>query len=347
MLIAGIGLACCIVVQIGLIFTFGDEYGGGGKKDAAHQEKRTVENLDAAPGAPSGPGQVRVVGQKPGVPEVKLDAEGNELVETGTSSVPHLPRTIRLPAATTTLTAGDEEEYTLLGHGIRTVSFLSIQVYVLGVYVRTADLPALQAALVRRINPMGTSLIPGEKAELRRQLLDGEGSREVWEDVLRESGVRSVVRVVPTRGTGFSHLRDGWVRGIRERCKEAARRAESGTKEKKIVETYEDEGFGRSVAAFNALFNGRGNTPKGSIVILHRDEKGLLSVSYQGLPDAEGKLPDREGLGAIEDERLSRLVWMGYLAGKNVSSEPARKSVVDGVMELVERPVGTVGVGAA
>ncbi|KAL8948839.1 MAG: hypothetical protein Q9222_004998 [Ikaeria aurantiellina] len=47
-------------------------------------------------------------------------------------------------------------------------------------------------------------------------------------------------------------------------------------------------------------------------------------------------------LGGLEDERISRLVWLGYLAGGNVASEEARKSVVDGVMEIVERPIGTV-----
>jgi hypothetical protein len=33
---------------------------------------------------------------------------------------------------------------------------------------------------------------------------------------------------------------------------------------------------------------------------------------------------------------------LNYLAGKTVSSEGARQSVVDGVMGIVERPVGTV-----
>lgn len=47
-------------------------------------------------------------------------------------------------------------------------------------------------------------------------------------------------------------------------------------------------------------------------------------------------------LGTIQDERISRLVWMGYLAGQNIASEEARRSVVDGVIEMVERPVGTI-----
>jgi hypothetical protein len=44
----------------------------------------------------------------------------------------------------------------------------------------------------------------------------------------------------------------------------------------------------------------------------------------------------------VRDERVARLVWLGYLAGGTVASEGARRSVVEGVMELVERPIGTV-----
>jgi hypothetical protein len=47
-------------------------------------------------------------------------------------------------------------------------------------------------------------------------------------------------------------------------------------------------------------------------------------------------------MGRVVDERVSRLVWLNYLAGKTVSSEGARQSIVDGLMAIVERPVGTV-----
>ncbi|KAJ4856645.1 chalcone isomerase like domain-containing protein [Trichoderma breve] len=55
-----------------------------------------------------------------------------------------------------------------------------------------------------------------------------------------------------------------------------------------------------------------------------------------------GKDPKREVMGTVEDERLSRLLWLNYLAGSKVASEPARESIIEGVMEFVERPVGTV-----
>ena len=355
MMRGGFGLACCVVAQAALILTFGEDVprpSDAVKGDASGR----VEKMDAQPGAPGGDGNPIVVGKKPGMPEVKLDAEGNELVETGTSSVPHFPRTIRLPASSVAPASSSivpsaspqekTEEYTLLGHGIRTVSFLYVQVYVLGIYVRTADLPLLQAAFVRQISPNATSLIPGEKAELRKQLLDPRDSRRIWDGVLREAGVRSAIRVVPTRGTGFSHLRDGWIKGIQKGTKEAREAAAKDQNEAALSpQQYDDESFGNSVAEFKTLFSGKGNAPKGSVLMLARDEKGRLNMSFLNTAPEREK-SQREELGGVDDERISRLVWLNYLGGKDVSSEPARASVVNGVMDLVERPLGTVGVGA-
>ncbi|KAM0802116.1 chalcone-flavanone isomerase-domain-containing protein [Usnea florida] len=149
-------------------------------------------------------------------------------VPTGTSTVPYFPSRIWLPrsAAASEEQAGkspalpagmgaakEEEEYQLLGLGVRKVSFLRIQVYVVGIYVAKSDMGRLQGELVRASVGSGAStLVQGEKEELRRTLLDGEGSTRVWSDVLKAGGVRSAVRIVPTRVTNFSHMRDGWIR---------------------------------------------------------------------------------------------------------------------------------------
>ncbi|KAL9051251.1 MAG: hypothetical protein Q9162_006140 [Coniocarpon cinnabarinum] len=366
MVFAGTGLAACIVAQVFLIFTFGDESAPQNKDVAA--QAGNLERLDARepregePGFPSNADGVHVVGQKPGVPGVALDEYGNELVETGNSTIPYFPKTIRLPttpsqesartsdtlpAAASANAGREDEEYSLLGHGIRTVSFLRIQVYYLGVYVRTSDLPELQRRFVSQANASATSLIPAEKQALREKLLSLEKSQEVWDAVLRGEGIKSAVRIVPVKNTDFNHLRDGWVRGITGRTQEATARAlkegNTGPGE------YDDERFGQAIGDFKGLFGGRGKAPVGSVVIMAREGDGTLSLAYQhALSDEEkkkGVAVPREEIGKIHDERIGRLVWLGYLGGTNVSSEAARKSVVDGVMELVERPVGTVGIG--
>jgi len=68
----------------------------------------------------------------------RVVAEGDEetqLVETGSGSVPYFPRTINLPASeapspspATSVTMQSEDEYTLVGLGIRTVSIFGIEV---------------------------------------------------------------------------------------------------------------------------------------------------------------------------------------------------------------------------
>ena len=49
-----------------------------------------------------------------------------------------------------------------------------------------------------------------------------------------------------------------------------------------------------------------------------------------------------EVLGRVEDERVARLIWLGYLAGSKVSSPAARDGVVDGCVGFAARPVGSV-----
>lgn len=80
---------------------------------------------------------------------------------------------------------------------------------------------------------------------------------------------------------------------------------------------------------------------------MRRGAEGDFGVWAEEDVPAEGKErgPKTEQmayLGGLQDERISRLVWLGYLAGQNVASEGARKSVVDGFMEIVERPIGTI-----
>lgn len=296
-------------------------------------------------------------------PERGTDRDG-EQVPTGTSTVPFFPRKIWLPRTgavndgkSPALPAGtgipdQDEEYQLLGLGIRTVSFLSIQVYVVGLYVAHSDLSKLQEKIVHAVAAPGAStLVQGEKGDLKQMLLEDTGSEDVWSSVLKEMELKSALRIVPTRSTNFGHLRDGWVRMITARSKGPE---------------FTDAGFEPSVGKFKAIFGGR-QLQKGKALLLGRAADGSLGAWVEedlvteaiavgtatGTGTGVAATPHQaEGekikparmvwMGGVNDERISRLVWMGYLAGGKVASEGARKSVVDGVMELVERPIGTV-----
>ncbi|KAI1347973.1 chalcone-flavanone isomerase [Xylaria sp. FL0043] len=251
------------------------------------------------------------------------DAEGREIVPTGNSTVPFFPRLLDLAIGAE---GGQEEvngvEYTLVGLGVRTVTFLGFEVYMVGYYVATQDIAALQARLIKEINPMATTLIASEKETLRKALLDPEQGEKLWNSILEEVRPRSLFRIIPVRDTDFHHLRDGFVRAITARSQ--GNSAEFG-----------DEAFGLAMKEFRSLFN-RGKVPKSRELILCRDAAGRLTVTYDDGKTGMGSI------GRVTDERVSRLLWLNYLAGKQVASEPARKNIVDGIMEFVERPIGTV-----
>lgn len=329
---AALGCLICILVPMAVVYNI----------DLEDMQKKVSEKTDA-PADVVREFQGRKVVVAPGDKLKAIGADTIELVETGTSSVPVFPKTIKLPTA-----VGDdgvakgarETEYTLLGLGIRTVSFLSIQVYVVGLYVETSALPRLQAALIKQVNPMASALIPGEKSQLRTSLLDSADSSAIWESLLRNPELRAnmAFRIVPTRDTNFQHLRDGMVRGITKRMQEANIAAQQA----KIEPEYNDEAFGLAMKDFKALFNARGKAGKGSVLLLRREVEGGLEMLYQATEKSGSGMGPLERLGTVKDERLSRLTWLLYLGGKNVSSEDARKKVVEGCLELVERPIGTV-----
>ncbi|KAG9819587.1 hypothetical protein KCU98_g20042, partial [Aureobasidium melanogenum] len=132
--------------------------------------------LDAGPGSEDFQGRhVHVIGAGD---DKRIVAEGEQeldLVKTGSGSVPYFPRKIFLPVPGSKTARSEtaqpnsrinpgnvqnQEEYTLVGLGIRTVSFLSIEVYVMGLYVRTQDVSTLQARLIHLINPNASTLVP-------------------------------------------------------------------------------------------------------------------------------------------------------------------------------------------
>ncbi|ORY01174.1 chalcone-flavanone isomerase-domain-containing protein [Clohesyomyces aquaticus] len=288
------------------------------------------------------------------------DPDAIELVPTGTSYVPYFPKTVTLPDGNTNSTGSTEQEYTLLGLGIRKVSFLRVQVYILGLYICNSDLHILQNALINTVNPTASALIPGEKDDLRAALLDPDRSTQIWESILEKQGttqaVRMAWRVVPVRGTDFKHLQDGWMRGVAGRTDEVKRKQQDLLRqqavEQKVIalpkpvqeSEFDDESFGLAMKEFKGLFQGRGKAAKGSVILLTRNKEGVLGALYQ--PLLRTKEGEREGelvrLGEVRDQRVGKLVWLMYLGGKNVSSEDARRNIVEGCVGITERPVGTV-----
>lgn len=308
------------------------------------------ERNDAPPPSPAS--VIPVPGAR-GVKGTTTDNEDHpiEQVPTGTDKVPFFPRKIYLPSSpsspstsqsTPALPAGlgaaaETEEYVLLGLGIRKVSFLKIQVYVVGLYVAKSDLARLQESMIHAVanSESASTLVEGEKKELKSMLLDAKGSEKIWQEVLSvkekdKGSIRSAIRVVPVRETNMGHMRDGFVRMVG-----------AGAKREGIDEKM-DTGFSEAVQSFKAIMGGASKVGKGKILLLGRGEGGALNVWAERGEKVEGRENEMLYLGGVRDERIARAVWMGYLGGANVATEGARESVVDGVLDLVERPIGTV-----
>ena len=282
---------------------------------------KNLASLDIPPDAVGGKARIEII----------------DKVATGADAVPWFPKAIVLPkheeSTSAALPAGignNKEEYYLIGLGVRTVSFLSIKVYVVGMYVAASDLAKLQAAFVKQAADVeaASTLVPGEQGKLKEMLLGAEQSERVWNDFLQTADVRSVMRIVPTRDTDFAHLRDGWVRAIEGRANNSDKYVDPS-----------DEKFGDSVGLFKAIFSsaGKPKVKKGRAILLERDANGILRAWVQNDTAPDGF--DR--LGEMNDERIGRLIWLGYLGGKNVASQAARTNIVDGIIEAVGRPVGT------
>ncbi|KAF3393982.1 Altered inheritance of mitochondria protein 18 [Penicillium rolfsii] len=353
------GMVICGAAMYGVIKmdVFGLDALETGKDQASGTEQNKFEvaptshrsmKMDGPPGFPStgGPSVIPLHGQ-----------DNVDQVATGTSTIPYFPTTIRLPAASEIdnkqtgdeLSTSDGDEYQLLGLGIRTVSFLSIQVYVVGLYVAKSDITELQRRLINTaIHPptndvtavsgvgadAATSLVPPERQQLKDLLLDAERGDAAWTALIKDNGIRTAFRIVPTRNTDFMHLRDGWVRGITARAQQKKPLPGAAAPGE-----FQDAEFGTAMNDFKAVFGGgqRKNVPKGQTLVLLRGAQGTLDALFQPEPTKPMRW-----MGRVVDERVSRLVWLNYLAGKTVSSEGARQSIVDGLMAIVERPVGTV-----
>lgn len=332
---AGMGLLLSIFGMAALIYNLDlDDI-----EKAEAKRKKGTQQLDASDEANARfqGRDVHVIGAGDGKRIVAQGVgEDIELVETGTSSVPHFPRTIYLPTASTPKPGSNDkdEQYTLLGLGIRTVSFLSIQVYVVGMYIRTTDLGILQEKLIHNINESASTLIPSEKEQLKKRLLDPTTSREIWTELLKVPGLKTAWRIAPTRNTDFGHLKDGWITGITNRTREAKQLAQGAETE------FEAEDFGKSIGEFKSIFTG-GKAPKGSVMILARGRDGALDVLFQEKAGSSGDEKAMQQLGSVKDERIGKLIWLGYLAGDKVSSEPARKGVAEGCVAFASRPVGS------
>lgn len=138
----------------------------------------------------------------------------------------------------------------LVGLGVRTVSFLRVQVYSVGTYFAPEALQRLK----------GSQMI-------------AEGQGEAIVASLLDAPYDTTIRIVPVKNTDHSHLRDGFVRAMLARLKAATAA--------KTISDEEAEAAGLSIELFRGFFP-TGKVPRGkSLLLIRRGSDGALLLEYE------------------------------------------------------------------
>ncbi|KAK7204868.1 chalcone-flavanone isomerase-domain-containing protein [Myxozyma melibiosi] len=198
----------------------------------------------------------------------------------------------------------DGRELWLLGLGVRTVSFLKIHVYAVGIYVDKDDIPKITSTL---------SALKSDK-DAKEAALDPDTALDLFTTLL-DSNVRFALRIVPSRNTDFSHLRDGFVRSIMASIKN------------RRIDQSADSGSG--IAEIRSALGRKMTAPRNSELLLTIDDKGSLTMTYAAPREAE-----KERLGVVTDKTIVKALFLHYLTPPTAASEEARVSFAESIASI-------------
>jgi len=211
---------------------------------------------------------------------IHLDAEAEQDATLDPATSIAFPNQLTIPSRT------QLPQFSLVGVGVRTVSFLGIQVYSVGFY---ADLSNPKLDIPK-------SATPEEKV------------------IYLVNNTACVLRIIPTRSTSYSHLRDGFMRAIQARMQLLKQRG-SMTPE-------EESGAQSPLRKLKSMFP---NTPL--------SKHTPLDII---IPAPEAEQPRTlivRDLGAIQDDWVAREFLLAYFEGGGISP-PLKKSVFDSLQSF-------------
>ncbi|KAK6205679.1 altered inheritance of mitochondria protein 18, mitochondrial [Scheffersomyces amazonensis] len=192
--------------------------------------------------------------------------------------------------------------YKLLGHGVRSVTFVGFKVYGVGMYVAENDIAKIKNILQR----FGSD-------DLNKSLLDEKDSVNIIDQVI-QSKAQLLVRLSPVRNTDFNHLKDGITKSILAHPLAKQEREKIGTGLEQLKQVFQTR---------------RGTVPKNHLLYLEVLKDGRLSISYED-PTKHNVIE----MGVVEEPLISRTLMLQYLSGKKPLSDSLRKSCVDGFTNL-------------
>lgn len=203
------------------------------------------------------------------------------------------------------------QDYQMLGHGVRSVTFLGFKVYGIGAYVSRADIAKVQSILA---DQKYLATFDTENHTLPELLNHAEHSSELIEKLL-DNGVRFMVRLSPVRNTDYGHMKDGLIKTIL---------AHSRSKQQRDT-------VGKGLEELRGVFTGhKGSVPKDHLMYLEILNGGELSISYENT-----KTHKITEMGKVTEPLVSKILFLQYLSGSKPLSESLRKSSVEGLIRLI------------
>ncbi|KAL1928625.1 hypothetical protein VTP01DRAFT_2411 [Rhizomucor pusillus] len=183
----------------------------------------------------------------------------------------------------------------LVGLGVRQVSFLNLNVYVVGLYMKSQDIGA-----VRQLKGF-------EKFNKSEFLAKEDLALELLKQPVDVS-----IRIVPVRSTNTQHLRDGFTRSLLQRMHN---QSEDMTEE-------QEREIMKAIQEFKSNFPSA-KVKKGAEFVFTKNRDGYLEMEFEG-----------KQMGTVKNTWLAINFFMGYLNPTQPASEYARQSIADGFQEL-------------
>lgn len=228
------------------------------------------------------------------------------------NSVDALPMTVKEPLQT---------NYDLIGYGIREVSFLKFKVYALGLYIAHDDVPLVSSILNSKFlesfyeDDVNSENQNKKHSENLSVALSDPNVSNILIKNLISSGVRFTARICAIRNTDLSHLRDGFIRTIK-----------NNPNYKKIMKEKDQNEANRVIHGLDELrdvFNSaKVSARKNSLVYMEIDENQYIRVSVQ-TADKNGKHNEPRFIGTVHEPLVTELLFESYLGAE----KPLVKSV--------------------
>ncbi|KAF9294557.1 chalcone-flavanone isomerase-domain-containing protein [Linnemannia elongata] len=197
-----------------------------------------------------------------------------------------------------TIPSEDGSPARLLGLGVRKITFLKVQVYVVGLYAKESDLDDHNSRF--RALP-----------EVQKfQRTDSASSDTAFRAIV-QNPIELVLRIAPVRNTNGPHLRDGFTRNLTQAIKH------------QNLNDIENEEAMKGIIEFKNLFP-KGKIQAGQAMLFRKSPDGSMSIELDG-----------EVLGTTRNSWLIETFFLGYLQGENPISGKARDSIAKGIQDLL------------